>query len=131
LPARAVPAVRRHIRRFAQRDPDLARRLACGECLLGGVVPELDEHQIAQQRAAVALAEFLGDGSPEFAQPHRRAFRVRKRTPRTQAGAFNVVESADREIRVEVRDEVVGNRVWDDIETFDHRKAVTDFAHDH
>src|SRR3954454_13371819 len=46
-------------------------------------------------------------------------------------GAISRGRSADREIRVELRNQLVGERVGDSRDTLDDREAVAHFAHDH
>lgn len=65
-PASTVPAVTRHIGRGAQREPDVPRRQASIQCLLGRAITDVTENEVTHERAAVRLAEFVRDGAPEF-----------------------------------------------------------------
>ena len=66
-----MPAGRRHIGRPADREPHISRRVARLQSLLGSAVTEIDQNEVVRDHLPVAVAELIGDGLTEFAQPHR------------------------------------------------------------
>lgn len=65
-PASSVPAVTRHVGRGAQREPDVPRREASIQCLLGRAITDITENEVTDEGSSVRLAEFVRDGATEL-----------------------------------------------------------------
>ena len=66
----AVPAGRWNIHRPAQSMPDVSGIGAGADRLISCQAANLTQHEVVGEDAPVRLAEFIGDGTPELAQPH-------------------------------------------------------------
>ena len=133
----AVPALRRDIHRPAQREPDLPGWHAVADRLLSGHSPDVAEHEIASEHSAVCVTELVADCQPKLAQSH--ASTLNEERPGLDRGVRSMNTSSHTvlllllprdEIRVELRDEVVWQGVWDRGEALNYREAVAHFAHD-
>jgi len=70
-PPRAVPALDGDFLHTTHRDPDVSRRDAGGERLLGRAVAQLDDDGVTQEHAA-KVSELVGDGARELAELQKR-----------------------------------------------------------
>jgi hypothetical protein len=70
-----VPAIRRNIGRFAQREPHLASVDSRGKCLIRGATAQITKHEIVGENATVTGAELVVDRRSEFAHPHPLSLR--------------------------------------------------------
>jgi hypothetical protein len=136
-----------------QGKPNVAHRHSCRDGALRREITQLTQHQVPHQGATVDLTELVGDRAPELTQPHcltrtaSLAFLSPPEAPRTNAPhparadqSASVVESSarrgewmsltDDHSRIEVRNEVVGNRIGNHIDPLDNCQTIPHFTHD-
>ncbi len=142
--AHAVPARLRHVGCPTERQPDILRVLARIQSLNSRSISAVDERQITGDGAAIDVTELTRHRSPEFAQSHRH-HASKENPPRGSAhagvemtnapaeapGRLATRDSVNRETRVEVCDQIVGNCVGNRVETFDDREAISNLTHNH
>ena len=112
----AVPALARNIHRRTQREPDLARRPTDRKCFISRAVAERRENEITQETAAKSFTELIGNGTKKLAAGHRASVTIR--------GA-----SAQRQLGIELGDQVVGQRVGNRAQALNNGQTVAYLAH--
>ena len=148
-----MAAALRNIRRPAECEPGAADVDALRQRLLRGEIAKIAKHQIAHKSTTESRAKFIGDCCPELAEAHsssvsgsrepafdRRTHTTGHRNARLSRAGHPLCDPGtpptDRyvlardEARVEVRDEVVGDGIGDDVYSLDYGKAVSHLPHD-